>query len=152
VRQSTILLLVTLCAVLVFATTTLGQGRGQGRGSQGWGIKAEYQRLFDPTTLTTIQGEVLAIENFIPRKGMGQGMHLKLKTGQDTISVHLGPAWFLENQDIVIAMKDVITVTGSKIVFDGASAIIASEVTKGDQVLVLHDKNGIPAWAGWRNK
>ena len=33
---------------------------------------------------------------------------------------------------------------------DGKEALIASEVKKGDETLVLRDSAGIPAWAGWR--
>ncbi len=73
-----------------------------------------------------------------------------LKTDKETISVHLGPGWYIEKQDINIEPKDKIEATGSRITFGGKPAIIAAEVKKGDEVLKLRDENGFPVWAGWR--
>jgi hypothetical protein len=39
-------------------------------------------------------------------KGMSSGVHLVLRTSRETISVHLGPEWYIENQDIKITPKD----------------------------------------------
>ena len=81
---------------------------------------------------------------------MSYGVHLELKTDKETVSVHLGPGWFIENQDITIEPKDKVEIKGSRVTFDGKPAIIAAEVKKGDEVLKLRDQNGIPFWAGWR--
>jgi hypothetical protein len=75
-----------------------------------------------------------------------------LKTDKETLSVHLGPVWYLENQDIKIEAKDKIEVKGSKITFEGKPAIIAAEVRKGDDVLKLRDEAGFPSWSGWRRR
>ncbi|MFI5168398.1 MAG: DNA-binding protein, partial [Thermoanaerobaculales bacterium] len=85
-----------------------------------------------------------------PSKGMGRGVHLMLKTDKETISVHLGPVWYVEHQDTKIAAGDKIEVKGSRITYQGKLAIIAAEIHKGDEVLMLRDANGIPMWAGWR--
>jgi hypothetical protein len=76
--------------------------------------------------------------------------YVMLKTDEETIPVHLGPAWYVERQDTKIAPKDHIEVKGSRITFEGKPAIIAAEIKKGDETLVLRDDAGIPAWAGWR--
>ncbi len=85
-------------------------------------------------------------------RGIGQGVHLQLKTDKETISVHLGPKWFLENQDIQIEKGDQISVKGSRITLNEKPALIAAEIEKGDQLLVLRDKDGFPLWAGWRRE
>jgi len=41
-----------------------------------------------------------------------------VKTEKEEISVHLGPGWFIENQDIKIEPKDKIEVKGSRITFE----------------------------------
>ena len=87
-----------------------------------------------------------------PYKGMGAGVHMTLNTGKETISVHLGPSWYLENQDVKIEAKDKVEVKGSKITFGGKPAIIAIEVKKGDEVLKLRDDAGFPVWSGWRRR
>jgi hypothetical protein len=81
---------------------------------------------------------------------MSQGLHLLLNTGKETVDVHLGPAWYLENQDIIIKPKDKIEVTGSRITFAGQPALIAGQVKKGDTTLILRDDNGFPMWSGNR--
>jgi len=71
-----------------------------------------------------------------------------VKTDKDTVSVHLGPSWYLENQDVKIDPKDKVEVKDSRITFGGKPAIIAAEVKKGDEVLKLRDDNGFPVWSG----
>jgi hypothetical protein len=75
-----------------------------------------------------------------------------LKTEDETISVHLGPGWYIENQDVKIQPKDKLEVKGSRVTFEGKPVIIAAEVKKGDEVLKLRDKNGFPLWSGWRRR
>lgn len=98
----------------------------------------------------TISGEVVGLEKITPFKGMGNGVHLLLKTDKESISVHLGPVWFIERQDTQIAGGDKVIVRGSRITHDGKPAIIAAQIEKGDDVLTLRDMAGKPMWAGWR--
>jgi len=135
------------------ATEALAQGGLRWRGGGGWGPTGQYGRMYDPKTVETISGEVVSVEQMAPpRKGMGSGVHLMVKTDKDTISVHLGPQWYIERQDTRIRPKDKIEVKGSRITFDNRPGIIAAEVHKGDEMLILRDANGVPAWAGWRGR
>jgi hypothetical protein len=83
---------------------------------------------------------------------MSYGVHLSLKSDKETIDVHLGPGWYIENQSITIEPGDKVEILGSRIMFDGKPAIIAAEVKEGDEILQLRDKNGFPAWSGWRRR
>src|SRR5678815_5004749 len=74
------------------------------RGSGGWGPGTPYNRMYDPKAMETISGEVTSIDRITPNKGMAAGIHMNVKTDQDTISVHLGPSWYLENQDVKICL------------------------------------------------
>jgi hypothetical protein len=128
-----------------------GSMMGQGwHGSGGWGHHSQYGRMYNPNNLTTVSGEVVSVDTFTPMGGMSGGMHLKLKTGNETLDVHLGPAWYLENQNIQIQPGDKIEVTGSKVSFAGQPAMMAASVKKGDQTLMLRDASGFPVWHGWR--
>ncbi len=132
-------------------TAQQGSMMGQGwHGSGGWGHHSQYGRMYDPNNLTTVSGEVVSVDSFTPRGGMSGGMHLQLKTGDETLDVHLGPAWYLQNQDIQIQPQDKIEVTGSKVNFAGQPAIMAASVKKGDATLMLRDESGFPVWHGWR--
>ncbi len=106
--------------------------------------------MYDTNTVQTIKGEVVSVDKFTPRRAMSYGVHLQVKTATETISVHLGPSWYLDRQEVKIAARDSVEVTGSRITFDGKPAMIAAVVKKGDQALKLRDKNGIPLWAGGR--
>lgn len=83
---------------------------------------------------------------------MSYGAHMVVKTNKEEISVHLGPGWYLENQDVMIEPKNTVEVKGSRIIFEGKPAIIAAEVKKGDQALKLRDESGLPVWSGWKRR
>ncbi len=136
-----------LAASLTFAQPMKGMNW---RGSGGWGMGTQYQRIYNPATVETISGTVESVDKITPMKGMYSGIHVMLKTDKETISVHLGPEWYIERLDTKIEKGDKIEVKGSRVTMMGKPAIIAAEVKKGDNVLKLRDDNGIPAWAGWR--
>ncbi|GAB4352866.1 MAG: hypothetical protein Kow0099_37040 [Candidatus Abyssubacteria bacterium] len=80
-------------------------------------------------------------------RGRGAGVHLLIQTDAETIPVHLGPRWFIDDQDVQLEKGDRITVKGSRITFDDKPALIAAEIAKGDEILILRDEDGFPSWA-----
>ena len=140
---------VFLMALFLVAESFAQRGTRQ-RDSRGWGPGNQYGRMYDPKTVETIRGEVVRVDKITPLRAMSFGIHLAVKTEKEKISVHLGPVWFIENQDIKIELKDKIEVKGSRIIFQGNPAIIAAEVKKGEHKLRLRDESGFPVWSGWR--
>jgi len=134
--------------VLAAASITLAAGKGSG----GWGMGGAYQRMFNPATVETVSGEVQKVEKIAPLRQMGAGIHLVVKTDKETIPVHLGPEWFIKRLDAKVGKGDRIEVSGSRITLEGKPVIIASEVRKGDETLLLRDSAGVPVWSGWRRK
>ncbi len=148
-----------LVASVALAAPVLAQTGGMQDGS---GPGARTGRMYNPQTVGTITGEVVSVDAVapmmgLPRSGMGMsrarmrqtnGIHLLVKTATESISVQLGPAWFVGRQPVQIKQGDTVKVTGSRITFAGKPAIVASEVSKDGQVLKLRDANGVPAWAG----
>jgi hypothetical protein len=128
--------------------------RQGGQGVGGWGSGTAYTRMYSPQTIETITGEVLSVDTITPLSGMSSGLHLMVKTsGKQTISVHLGPAWYIESQaGIKFAAGDNVEVRGSRITFQGAPTIIAETVKKHNHVLTLRDPNGVPLWSGSRRR
>jgi len=124
--------------------------RGTGR---GFNSQNAYGRIYNPQTEEAIKGVIVGIENYTSYQRNYYGIHLMVETNDETIPVHLGPAWYLENQNINIAVDDNIEIVGSRITFDNKPAIIAAEVKKGENVLTLRDEIGVPIWSGrgWRN-
>ena len=149
-----IIMLVAVMVVsgFIFSTAAVAQRGMSWNGSGGWGSGTPYGRMYNPQTVEMISGEVVSVDKITPMKGMNYGVHLILKTDRETLSVHLGPAWYIENQDVKISSGDQIEVKGSRITFEGKPALIAAEVKKGDDLLVLRDASGFPVWSGWRRK
>ncbi len=148
-RKSFISVMIAVSLLFTVSTVLAGPWKGW-RGSGGWGMGSQYNRMYNSVTVENLAGTVEAVDKVTPMKGMYSGIHLVLKTEKETVSVHVGPEWYIERQDVKIEKGDKIEVKGSRITFDGKPAIIAAEVKKGDSTLVLRDSAGVPAWAGWR--
>ncbi len=138
-----------LCA---FTVTAHAQRGMYWKGSRGWGTGSPYYRMYNPKTVDTVSGTVTGIERIVPMRGMSYGIRLTLQANKEKLPVHLGPEWFLENQDMGFETGDLITVKGSRITFDGEPAVIAAEITKNGNVLELRNEYGSPAWSGWRRR
>lgn len=142
-----------LMIVIVFLSAAslalAGPGKWGGRGSGGWGMGTPYQGMYNPAKLETFSGKVIGIEKTVPMKRMNQGLALVVKTEKETVTVHLGPSWYMERLDTKIVQGDQVEVKGVRATLDGKPVVIAAEVKKGDNVLVLRDASGVPVWAGW---
>lgn len=141
---------VVVVALLCTASLVSAQQWKGWRGSSGWGPGSSYTRMYNPQTVETITGTVEAVDRVRPAKGMSYGIHVTVKTDKGLVDVHLGPQWFIENQDVKIEPGDEIAVKGSRVIYQNIPTMIAAEVTKGSSVLVLRDDAGVPVWAGWR--
>lgn len=132
----------------------------QGHGGWGMGMGMAYTGRYDPATVETLRGEVVSVDRVAPAgrkmesmmRRTHYGIHLTVKTGKETIPVHLGPAWYIENQTVRFAPGDKIQVKGSRIMYEGKPALVAAEVRRGDEVLTLRGADGFPAWVGWRRQ
>jgi hypothetical protein len=102
--------------------------------------------LYNPATESTVKGTVEAVNQVTGRRGWG-GTHLQLKTESETLDVHVGPSWFLSQNKMAFAKGDQIEVTGSKVKFANTDALLAREITKGEQKLTLRNERGFPVWS-----
>jgi len=74
-----------------------------------------------------------------------------VKNGTEIVDVYLCPKSFLEEMGVSFSKGDQIVVTGSKVKQDGADLVLAREVVKGNDTLVLRDDKGNPVW-NWQRK
>ncbi len=132
-------------AVDSFAQRGMGRRGGCGQGNQ-------YCGMYNPETSEKISGEVVSIEKIVRGNKGFSGIHLSVEADGETVTVHLGPEWYIENQEIQIEKKDKIEITGSKTFDEGKPVVTAYEVKKGEDILVLRDEDGFPAWRGWRRR
>jgi DNA/RNA endonuclease YhcR with UshA esterase domain len=101
---------------------------------------------YDVSTEITIKGTVEEVK--LPPKGSEKEIaHLLLKTGTDTVDVYLCPKSFLDDMGVSFSKGEEIAVTGSKVKQGEADLILAREVVKGTDTLVLRDAKGNPVWS-----
>jgi hypothetical protein len=87
----------------------------------------------------------------LPPKGSEKEIaHLLIKNGTETVDVYLCPQSFLGDMGMSFSKGDEIVLTGSKVKQDGADLILARQVVKGADALVLRDDKGHPVWSGRR--
>ncbi len=86
-----------------------------------------------------------------PPKGSEKEVaHLLVKNGTETVDVYLCPMSFLGDMGMSFSKGDEIALTGSKVKYDGADLILAREVVKGTDTLLLRDDKGRPIWKAHR--
>jgi hypothetical protein len=99
---------------------------------------------------TETKMKVTVEEVRLPPKGNEKEVaHLLVKTGTDTVDVYLCPKSFLDDMGVSFSKADEIALTGSKVKQGEADLILAREVVKGSDTLVLRDDKGNPVW-NWR--
>ena len=130
-----------LSALLVLPAAYAQRGPGPG----------QRARMYNPANETTVKGTVEEVKAITGRRGWN-GTHLTLKTADKTLDVHLGPASFLKEKGFSIAKGDQIEVTGATTETGGSEALIAREVKRGSETLVLRDAQGIPKWPRGRRR
>jgi hypothetical protein len=80
-------------------------------------------------------------------KPSGEETHLIMTTDKGPVEVCLCPAKFLSTMDMTFQKGDQLQVTGAKAIgAQGTEVILAREIVKGDNTLVLRDKDGGPVW------
>ena len=100
-----------------------------------------------PTTVKCVITEVGKVDQvWGPMKGKSYGVNLTVKTDNETLTVYLGPSWYIDRQNIKIEKSDIIEVRGCKKIYNGKFVIVAQEIIKNNKILKLRDDNGNPVW------
>src|SRR5215475_13315661 len=100
---------------------------------------------YDLATEAKMKGTVQDLK--LPDKGNDkEAAHITLKTTDATFDVYLCPKSFLDDIGSTLAKGDEVNLTGSKIKQDGVDLVLAREVVKGTDTLVLRDDKGKPVW------
>jgi hypothetical protein len=100
---------------------------------------------YDLTTESKMKGTVEELR--LPPKGSEKEVaHLMVKSGADTADIYLCPKPFLDEMGISFSKGDEVALTGSKVKHGEADLVLAREVVKGGDTLVLRDEKGNPIW------
>ena len=108
--------------------------------------------MYDTRTETRVTGTVEAVNDLTcPNDDCscgtgGHGTHLTLKTANESIEVHLGPAVWLREQGINLTAGDTVEVLGSRVMMRGVPALLARELKKGEMTWTLFAGQGRRGW------
>jgi hypothetical protein len=98
---------------------------------------------YDLQTESKMKGTVEEVK--VPPKG-NEIVHLMMKNGEDVVDLYLCPKSFMDDMGVTFSKGDELAFTGSKVRYSGADLILAREVVKGSDSLVLRDEKGNPVW------
>ncbi len=98
---------------------------------------------YDVAKENRLSGTVQQVEEFYCPVTDDRGTHLKLKTENGDVLIHVALARFLRRQNIQFARGDKVEVLGSQIKSD---AMIARQITRGGDTYIFRDPAGKPLW------
>ena len=100
---------------------------------------------YDTATETEING---TIEDIKPAAGDRKTalIGLMVKSESATVQVSLCSKPFLDGLGVAFAKGDKLEITGSKVKRGDLEQVLAREVVKGNDTIVLRDKTGQPVW------
>ena len=129
----------------VFAAGALAQPQGKCPVSEGWPMG----RMYDPKTVEKLDGKIESVEKVTAgRMDIPARVLLKLKTSKETVTIYLGPEWYLEKQNMKLSPGDYIQVRGSRIKMDDKPVILPNEIIKNSKMVQFWDEQGSPGWRG----
>jgi hypothetical protein len=102
---------------------------------------------YDPTTEAKFKGTIEELKMPPKEKDIA---YLTIKSGTDTFEIYLCPKSFIDDMGVIFAKGDEIAFTGSKIKQGDTDLVLAREVVKGTDTLVLRDQKGNPVW-NWKH-
>lgn len=104
---------------------------------------------YDASTEGKFKGTIEDLK--IPPKGKEKEIaYLTIKSGSDTFEIYLCPESYIDDMGVIFAKGDEIAFTGSKVKQGDADMILAREVVKGTDTLILRDDKGNPVW-NWKH-
>jgi hypothetical protein len=103
---------------------------------------------YDVQSESKIKGSIEDVK--AAAKGAKEVVHLVIKSGADSLDIYLCPQAFLDDMGVSFGKGDAILVTGSKVKQGEADLVLAREVAKGTDTLVLRDAKGEPIWSWHR--
>jgi hypothetical protein len=107
---------------------------------------AQHNYAYDQATQQTLQGYVIETKDYNCPISGAVGSHISVKGEGETIEVHLAPASFVKQYEIMIRKGDRVTIVGSRIIFEGKPALIARSVSVGRDTFNFRDLKGRPLW------
>ncbi|HPC33938.1 MAG TPA: hypothetical protein PL061_13360 [Syntrophales bacterium] len=113
--------------------------------AQGWYWGSPVAPGYDRTAVVEMEGVALHVD-MSPQRG---GASLQMAAQGESVTVTLGPVWYLRRQDVDIKTGDQLTVKGAKTKTREGKVYLAAAVIKNlrtGRILTLRDEDGRPLW------
>jgi len=110
-------------------------------------LAASQPAKYDRATEKSYSGTIKAVASY-PAADGSVGVHLDLKTADGMVSVHVGPAMYIGQQNFWFFAEDQIEVIGSRVTSEWNTPVWAKAVMKGSSVLSLRTDDGTAKWGG----
>ncbi len=109
----------------------------------GRDASASGATVYSAAAEVQLKGVVRDVREFVcPESEHEMGAHLMLQTDTGVMEVHLLPSHLMRSRNVSFAPGDRITVVGSEVrVFDRHD-VIAREILRDDEKIVLRDQQG----------
>lgn len=117
--------------------------------AMGWGAQ-QVERAYKLDAVETVTGTITTIDRATTWRPGQPGIRLAVRTDKETLTVLVGPAWYIDKQAIAFKVGDRLKVTGSRFSLEGAPAMLAGSLTSGGETLTLRDATGRPGWGSKR--
>ena len=131
-RNHWLWLLIGALLLLILLAAPVG-GRKDGSGT--WGLEEQ-----------TFSGTIEAVNQRTCEICHVTAVSVTLKVGHERLEVKLAPKGFLEDHDFSVRIGDSIEVCGNRYTERGKEVVLAGEIRKSGESLLLRGKYGRPAW------
>jgi hypothetical protein len=144
IQRFNILIVAAAFLILLGGTADAFWGFGDSRGPDKSGL--DLEQGYDRNTVVKVSGSVAVP----PRPLAGGLVAFELNLPNERMVVVLGPAWYLQDDDLDWKVGDQVTVRGSLAQGkDGQTYMLSQQIrTPGGTTVNLRGENGSPSWSG----
>jgi hypothetical protein len=101
---------------------------------------------YDIANQKVLTGTVVDVQDYVCPVTGTVGSHITLRYAGGTIEVHLAPAKFLKQYEIIINKGSAVQVEGAMAAVDGKPGLLAKIMTDGYATYAFRDAKGKPLW------
>lgn len=115
---------------------------GRAAWAKGGGILGSWSTAGSPRT---IDGKVVEMtEVHLGDGGSARAVKISTSSGEETVLV--GPAWYMDNQELMYRPGDPIKLKARRITVDGKEHLVAGSIDHNGRSTTLIDDDGRPVW------
>ena len=144
IQRFYILIAASALLLMLAGTADAFWGIGDSKGPDKSGL--DLEQGYDRNTVVKISGSVAVP----PRQLTGGLIAVDLNLSGEQMIVVLGPAWYLQDDNLDWKIGDQVTVRGSLAQGkDGRTYLLSQQISvPGGATIVLRGENGSPSWSG----